>query len=165
MTDQQKQYVLRGALALLAVCMVAWLIMLFWPKSPAPENKPSIVEAGRPQYNYNDSSYIQQNPEMFLTQILPLLGNLEGAAQRGDMAAVPPAATILRKELVRWHDATGATVLREPIQSYIDAVDAAVAAANKNDKAALAKALGTLQEIKTLALSSNRSTLQSSLLQ
>lgn len=157
MNDDQKKYVLWGATAVLTLCMIAWLIMLFWPKAPAPQ-QPTLVEAIRPQYNYNQNDYIQENPDLFLQQLVPLLGNLEGAVQQGDAQNITDAATLLRTSLVRWHDAT-LPALQPSIQRYITATDTILQA--KGDKTAYAAPMVVLSEIKTLALESQRSELQS----
>lgn len=159
MDEQQKRYVLWGAGGIAVLCTVAWLVMLFWPR-PAPQPAAPLTQAGRPQYDYNTDRFIRENPEMFLSQLMPLVGNLEAAVAQGNIEGTRSSAAVLRGALVRWHDATPAA-LQPTINGYIAATEALPAAVEKKDGAVIAKSLGSLAEIKSLALQSQRASIQS----
>lgn len=155
MNDQQKQYVLRGATIILVVCLVVWGVLLFLPSQE--EAKPSLIEALQPQYDYDDQSFIQQNPDLFLSQLLPLLGAVELAVQEDNQGAVDTSVALLQKELVRWKDATPVAILQTSIQRYISAAERVPG----GDARTRRQALATLGEIKTLAQEARRNTLES----
>jgi len=142
-----------GGIGLLA--MIVWTFLLF-RSVPEVTTLPDIVTAGRPTITYDDASFIQEHPEQFLAQMLPLLGTLEAAVTAEDEENVQATATILRGSLLRWRDALPVT-LKSVAGRYIEALDRLV-----QDKAALARAgqIQVLREIQTLALEQQRTSLQ-----
>lgn len=155
MTEQQRRYVLVGAGAVGVLCLVVWAFLLLRPAEEAV-SLPNLVNAQRPAYAYNEASFITQNPEQFLAQMLPLLGTIEEAVAKGDEQTLQETSAILRTLLVRWRDALPATLQMVAVRP-LEALDRLM---NTEDPQIRAQSLQTLREIQTLALEQQRTSLQ-----
>lgn len=158
LTKKQKIGLVTGG-SILLLLMILAVYWSFFRGAPADENLPSLIDAARPQYNYNDDSYIRENVELYLAQLTPLLGNLENAVQEGNVERIHAASTILERGIVRWRDALDDPSLIASVERYVAALTRLREAASQGNPAVMQQALAQLSEIKTLVIETQRSTL------